>query len=108
MKYFQCKKLVRDKIPEIIKQDNHEPVISILDDKKYKKELLKKMVEEANEVKNADDKKELIKEIGDVYEVIGTIIKVYKLNIKQIERIKKDRKKTRGGFDKKIFLKKVC
>ena len=100
-------KLVRDKIPEIIKEDNHEPVVSILDCKKYKKELMKKLVEEANEVKNANNKEELVKEIGDVYEVIDAIVKVYKLDIKEIKKIKKDRKKIRGGFDKKIFLKKV-
>ena len=100
-------KLVRDKIPEIIKEDKHEPAISILDDKKYKVELLKKLIEEANEAKNASNKKELVKEISDVYEVIDAIVKVYKLDIKEIKKIKKDRKKIRGGFDKKVFLKKV-
>ena len=37
-------KLVRDKIPEIIKNNGEEPIIRALDDTKYKEELLKKII----------------------------------------------------------------
>lgn len=39
-------KLVRDKIPDIIKADNRRPNFRILDEDEYKKELNKKLVEE--------------------------------------------------------------
>ena len=38
-------KLVRDNIPEIILKDNCNPIIKILNDEDYKKELEKKMFE---------------------------------------------------------------
>ena len=43
-------KLVRDKIPEIIKNNNEEPITRILNDEEYKIELEKKLLEEYNEV----------------------------------------------------------
>ena len=101
-KYY---KLVRDKIPEIIKADNEEPKVRILEAEEFKKELLKKLVEEAEEALGAgSDKKELQKEIGDILEVINYLIKVFDLNEKEIEKIRQKRRSSRGGFDKRLFL----
>jgi predicted house-cleaning noncanonical NTP pyrophosphatase (MazG superfamily) len=98
-------KLVRDLIPEIIEQNGDKSVIHVLDDEKFKKELLKKLVEESNEVLEAEaDIVELKKEIGDVLEVLDCIIESFQLSRDEIEKIKTDRKEKRGGFDKKIFL----
>ncbi len=101
-------KLIRDKIPEIIKKDGRKYKIRTLNDEEYKKELLRKIVEESQEVlKTNGDKEELIKEIGDVLEVIDYLINIFKINRKEIEEIRLERKKSRGGFDKKIFLEYV-
>jgi predicted house-cleaning noncanonical NTP pyrophosphatase (MazG superfamily) len=98
-------KLVRDNIPEIILADGKNPKIRILAEAEYQKELLKKLVEEAKETEAAgSDKEELIKEIGDIEEVIEAIIKSFALDKKEIENLKAKRKTDRGGFDKKIFL----
>jgi predicted house-cleaning noncanonical NTP pyrophosphatase (MazG superfamily) len=98
-------KLVRDKIPEIIKADGKNPKIRILTEAEYNKELLKKLVEEALEAKEAgDEKEELIKEIGDVEEVIEAVIKSFGLDEGEIKKMRIKRKKTRGSFDKRIFL----
>jgi len=98
-------KLVRDKIPEIISADGEKPKIRILADDEYQKELLKKIIEEAKEVEAAGgDKNELIKELGDVQEVVEALIKSFSLDKSEIEKLQAKRKATRGGFDKKIFL----
>lgn len=42
-------KLVRDKIPEIIENDGEKPIVRVLNDNEYKKELEKKLKEEYEE-----------------------------------------------------------
>ncbi len=98
-------KLVRDKIPAIAKKDGWRTKIKILRLKQYQKALFNKLREEVNElIKVKNDKTRLIKEIGDVYEVMEAIIKVMKLNPSQIMKLKKIRKKQRGGFNKRVYL----
>ncbi|MEK7557972.1 MAG: nucleoside triphosphate pyrophosphohydrolase [Patescibacteria group bacterium] len=101
-------KLVRDKIPEIIKREKRNPIIEVLSKEKFIIELFKKLLEESKElIKTKNNKTELIKEIGDVYEVIDAIINYYKINKKEVVSLKKERKTNRGGFNKRIFLKSI-
>lgn len=101
-------KLVRDNILEIIRLENKIVKSRILSDEEYKLEALKKIVEEAHEVLEArNDKNDLMKEIGDLQEVIEAVIYAFNLNEKEILEIKNQRKQERGGFDKKIFLESV-
>ncbi len=98
-------KLVRDRIPEIIRKDNKEPKIRILDNGEYKLELLKKLVEESREVLEAkDDTKDVMKEIGDLLEVIDATIIAFGLNYQDVIALKDVRREERGGFVKQIFL----
>ena len=101
-------KLVRDNIPEIIKAGKGVPKTRVLADEEFIIELLKKLKEEAEELVLAkDDKLELPKEIGDVYEVIDSIIEYYNLDRDKIMKLKNERQQKRGGFKKKIFLESV-
>ena len=47
-------KLVRDNIPDIIRDDNETPVTRILTDGEYEIELYRKLVEECKEVFEAE------------------------------------------------------
>ena len=101
----QHNKLVRDRILEIIEKDGVEYKSRILEGEEFKQELLNKIVEEAQEVLAAvNDTKELTKEIADVLEVIGYIIKTFELDNNEIQNMKQSRHDARGGFDKKIYL----
>lgn len=98
-------KLIRDRIPEIIEKDGATFKTRILNDEDYKTELLKKLIEEAQEVVGAkDDNKELVKELGDTLEVIDHLVKSFGLDKIEIEKVKAERKASRGGFDKKLLL----
>ena len=48
-----CRKLVRDRIPEIIKSEGHRPVTRVLDKASYRQALLAKLIEEAQEASHA-------------------------------------------------------
>ncbi|MEI8337937.1 MAG: nucleoside triphosphate pyrophosphohydrolase [bacterium] len=101
-------KLVRDNIPEIIFANGDTPVIEILEKENLKKELVKKLLEEAKEVENAQENKdELMKEVSDIQEVISAIIENFDLDPIELAKIKAERKIKRGGFSRGIFLKTV-
>ena len=101
-------KLVRDKIPEIIKRDNCEPKTRTLDSKEFLVELFKKMSEEAQEfIEAKDDKNAVMKEITDIYEIIDTVIRLYGLNKEEIIALQEKRREERGGFKNMVFLESV-
>jgi predicted house-cleaning noncanonical NTP pyrophosphatase (MazG superfamily) len=101
------KKLVRDRIPQIIRADGGIPKIRILSKQEYHFELLKKLVEESEEALNSGSTEELIKEIGDVQEVIEALVEANELDPEEIRRVKNERKLKRGAFKQKIFLEEV-
>jgi len=100
------KKLVRDNIPDIIKNNGEEPIVSILDDKRYKEELEKKLHEEYLEVLEASGK-DRIEELADMLEIIKALSKLENSSLEEVIEVSKEKVKKRGAFDKKIFLEKV-
>lgn len=97
-------KLIRDKIPQIIKDDGWQPALKKLSDKDYLKELKKKMVEEAEELNEAKSKDDIINELADIKEIVDSLIKYYDFDKKTIDKKQNSKRKERGGFKKKLFL----
>ena len=95
-------KLVRDRIPEIIKV----PVTRILDDKEYKEELEKKLYEEYQEVLGATGK-DRVEELADMLEIMKYLAKLENSTIEEVTTIAREKSKKRGAFEDKIFLEKV-
>ncbi len=99
-------KLVRDKIPNIIEENGETPVIKVLNENDYKKELEKKLYEEYKEVIEASGN-ERIEELADMLEVIRALASLENKNLNDIIDIADKKNKKRGAFDEKIFLEKV-
>jgi len=99
-------KLVRDRIPEIIKDKWEECEYFIAKQKEYIKFLLKKVVEESEEVYNSLNDEELKLEIADLFEVIETLLKEKNINIDEIKKLQEEKRKIKWWFDKKIVLTK--
>jgi len=98
------RKLVRDKIPEIIKNTGENPITKILNDNEYKTELEKKLLEECHEVINAKTKEDRLEELADLLEVMLSLSKTQNNNLEDIIDVCKTKRLKRGGFDKKIYL----
>lgn len=98
-------KLVRDKIPEIIKQNGEKPVIRILSKEEYKSKLEKKLLEECNEVLETDDSR--IEELADLLEVMIALGKLQGKSFEDIIKVCEQKRLKRGAFDKMIFLEDV-
>lgn len=99
-------KLVRDKIPEIIENNNEVAEVRILSDEEYLNHLKLKLLEEYNEVINASGK-DFLEELADMLEVIDALSKIENKTLEDIIKIKEEKKNKRGGFDKKILLIKT-
>jgi predicted house-cleaning noncanonical NTP pyrophosphatase (MazG superfamily) len=98
-------KLVRDKVPEILKEDGIKTEIYQVSDKQiFKEVLLSKLEEEALEASEADEG-HLLEELGDIETVIDAILELKGWSRKQLlaQQTKKD--KQVGTFNKKIVLK---
>lgn len=104
MKKIIYNKLIRDKIPDRIKESGGDYKIKKLDIKDFGKELLKKVGEEATGLLTAKTSKELASEIADILDVIEEIKKLKKISSKDIGEAQKINYKRKGGFDKRIFL----
>jgi len=100
---IEYNKLIRDKIPEIIQETGKNYQVTQYDEKAYKKALLEKLVEEANEVRNAPDER-LVTELADLLEVFETILRVFNLSEEKIVLMKEERFEIRGGFNNKLRL----
>ena len=100
MKY---NKLVRDKIPEIIKQKGQIPIIHQADDDEYFEKLKQKLKEEVDEFLKDENKEEL----ADIYEVLQEICEFKGFDKNELEVIRKKKASERGAFKKRIILDEV-
>lgn len=100
------KKLVRDKIPEIIASKWENCEYFIADDNSYETALLAKVLEEAIEVSKAETDENLKEEIADLYEVLDSLMKHKIFSHSEILEIQKSKREKKWGFEKRIILTK--
>ena len=100
-------KLVRDKIPQILKEKNINCFTYKLNKKKYIKTLKTKLQEEVDEFLEASNKKHQQEELADIIEVIHALANSIEISLNEIEITRQEKFEKRGGFEKKIFLEKT-
>lgn len=96
-------KLVRDKIPEICRENNDIPTTRLVSGEELEKFSRDKVVEEAEEFGEDGSKDEL----ADLLEVIDTYIENENIDRQEIERIRDEKNSKRGGFSEGIILEDV-
>lgn len=93
-------KLVRDRIPEIIKENGKRATIRILDDTEYGDQLLKKLSEEVEEYQRDRN----IEELADILEVVRVLAELHGRSPGDLERLRAEKAARSGGFEKRVFL----
>jgi predicted house-cleaning noncanonical NTP pyrophosphatase (MazG superfamily) len=96
-------KLVRDRIPEIIQADGHRPVTHVLGSQDYQMALLAKLVEEAQEARQATSR-ELPGELADLLEVLEAVVATLAMTWQELEELAAIKRDQRGGFNRRLFL----
>ncbi len=97
-------KLIRDKIPEIIRETSQKYKTAVYDNEGYRQALLQKLVEETEEVRAAQNQKEIIDEIADLYEVINAILIFYSIDPGKVIEEQGRKKHERGAFNNRTKL----
>src|SRR6266516_3854464 len=93
-------KLVRDKIPQIIRSRGQEPVIYTADIEEYSIRLRDKLREEVEEYLASDDDRE---ELADILEVLYALARQGGTNQEQLEKLRAAKAEERGGFADRII-----
>ncbi len=105
-KVVKYNKLIRDKIPKIIRKAGWLPTIRVLKEKEFLNAIKKKVFEEAKELIQAKDKKGIIDEIVDIQEMLEVLTSEVGLTKAEIKKLQTVKKEKRGGFKKRLFLVK--
>jgi len=100
-------KLVRDRIPEIIKNNGKTSTTRILDKKEYIEEVSKKIGEELTEYLEAENKEHKVEELADLLELVNALAQYEGVTLEDVEKVRKQKAEKRGGFQERIFLGEV-
>lgn len=100
------RKLVRDRISDIIQSEGRRPVTRVLDDRSYRQALLAKLMEEAQEASHAIADN-LPGELADVLEVLRALAAAAGMSWPQLLALANDKHSRRGAFEGRIFLESV-
>jgi predicted house-cleaning noncanonical NTP pyrophosphatase (MazG superfamily) len=96
-------KLVRDRIPEILAQQQVPFAVEAMSPVDYRQALRQKLVEEAQEAATAPDA-DLITELADLWEVMDATLQAYGLDRQQVLACQRQRQLERGGFTRRLRL----
>ena len=81
-----------------------------MDTDEYRRELLYKLIEEAEEVRRAGydaSNPKFIKQLADLQEVFSAVIKEFGIDETTLEAARKSKLEERGGYSERVFLEAV-
>lgn len=104
MKRVYYNKLVRDNIPEKIKNNGENYEVRELGDEEFEQELLKKINEEAGALSRVRSREEFLDELADLHIVIDEVRVMHNITDQEVEATKQKNLEKKGGFNKRLFL----
>jgi predicted house-cleaning noncanonical NTP pyrophosphatase (MazG superfamily) len=96
-------KLVRDRIPQLIRESGRDCSSRILNEEEYYDALLDKIVEEIEEYRLSGNEEEL----ADVFEVLDCLVELKEYEPMHIDYLKLIRREARGSYKERIQLVEV-
>ncbi|MEA2070460.1 MAG: nucleoside triphosphate pyrophosphohydrolase [Asgard group archaeon] len=97
-------KLVRDKIPEIIRSEGRTPKIrKIENDRVFEEYLTKKLMEETMEFQRSH----AIQELADIFEIILSFLSLEEISFTEFEQICAKKRVEKGSFKERLVLKAI-
>lgn len=103
---FRVEKLIRDGLPQMMRDQGLTVFCHRLDDAAFLAALKAKLIEEAQEAAAAAPD-ELLEELADVSEVLATLITAAGLSPEAVESARLAKRAQRGGFDGRVHNEAV-
>ena len=103
MQTLKYDKLVRDRIPEIIREAGSDCRVHSVRDSELTHYLAMKMQEETTEFINDPS----VEEAADIYEVFLTLLRTWNIDMSDVVFKAEDKRQSRGGFTQGIVLDEV-
>ena len=100
---FKVAKLIRDNLPDMMREMGLRVFERRLDDREYDLALRAKLVEEAAEANTAKTRTEIAGELADLQEVILALAALHGLTPDQVDAVRLEKRRERGGFDDRVF-----
>ena len=97
-------KLVRDKIPDIIRASGRRPHVTTLAAGAYRRALHDKLREEVDELIAATATHDLVEEAADVLEVVTAIAAEHGVTLAGIVDAARRKRAEKGGFGMRLWL----
>ena len=104
---FKIDKLVRDKIPDVIKQKGIKVIAKVLEKQQYASALKSKLLEEAEELNQAQNQNQVLEELCDVLEVMLAIANINHICLSDIVAQMEKKRVQLGGFKEAIYLDSI-
>lgn len=105
MEDMEYPKLVRDRIPEIVKKQGKTAETRVAaNTDEFLGFLGAKLIEESNEFIEAHDREHQIEELADVYEVLRALASTLGIEPEEIQRAQDAKREERGGFEDRIVM----
>lgn len=100
---FKVDKLIRDKLPDIMRKDGIFAFARVMETDEYVKRLKDKLLEEAKEVVEARNRSAIKEELADLLEVIHALSLAQGLSYQECEDARLKKKDKKGGFERCIY-----
>lgn len=103
-------KLVRGRVPEIIRKNGGYPVTRVLTRNERRNALISKLREEVGELESAtitSPRDKVLDEAADIYEVLITLVNEVGYVDQDLFTIARNKRMKRGSFDAGIWLESI-
>ncbi|HEU4677559.1 MAG TPA: nucleoside triphosphate pyrophosphohydrolase [Candidatus Paceibacterota bacterium] len=104
MEKIYYNKLCRDKVPAIIKAKGFDCEVRQVDHDEYKREIIRKVFEEASGVSNHSGREGLLKELADLMITVDAVKKEYGIADSELDSAIEKSIADKGGYDERYYL----
>ncbi len=104
MEKIYYNKLCRDNVPDIIAAKGFECEVRALDHDEYRREIIRKVLEEATGVSNNKGRDSLIKELADLVITLDAVSKEFGITDEELDTAVEKNLEEKGGYEEMLYL----